>query len=80
MSSPTNEATEDQLAALTRFASKNGRYWKCKLVNAWLSGADERLPDGGLLRQVRNELGIQWLRDMSLKQPVLEQLPELCPA
>ena len=55
---PTNEQT----AALQRFAQTHGRTWKSKLADAWISGRDDRLPDGSLLRQVRNELGPQWLR------------------
>lgn len=60
------EPTKDQLGALKRFASQHGRTWKSKLVDAWISGKDDHLPDGGLLRQVRNELGPQWLRNATL--------------
>lgn len=57
-----NHPTTEQTAALQRFAQNHGRTWKSKLTDAWISGRDDRLPDGSLLRQVRNELGPQWLR------------------
>lgn len=59
-------ATPQQLDALQRFAAKHGRTWKCRLVEAWMQGNDDRLTDGGLLRQVRNQLGTKWLRDFRL--------------
>lgn len=62
----TVSATPQQLDALHRFAVKHGRTWKCRLVEAWMQGNDDRLPDGGLLRQVRNQLGTKWLRDFRL--------------
>lgn len=60
-------ATPQQLEALQRFAERHGRTWKCRLVGAWMNGTDDRLPDGGLLRQVRNQLGVQWLRGFRLE-------------
>lgn len=59
-------ATPQQVDALQRFAAKHGRTWKCRLVEAWMRGNDDRLPDGGLLRQVRNQLGTKWLRDFRI--------------
>ena len=55
------QATPEQLWALRDFAEKNGPTWKSKLKTAWASGSDEKLPNAGLLRQVRNELGPKWL-------------------
>ena len=52
----------EQLAALQRFATANGRSWKSALSNAWTTGADEQEPDAHLLRQVRNQFGPKWLR------------------
>jgi hypothetical protein len=57
MQSPSLE----QQQALQQFAAANGRYWKSKLKAAWYNGTDASLPNGGLLRQVRNELGPLWL-------------------
>jgi hypothetical protein len=57
----TKTASPEQLWALREYAKKNGRTWKYKLKRAWHSGADEKLPNAGLLRQVRNELGPRWL-------------------
>ena len=66
--------TVDQLLALVRFAEQNGRRgktlstkrWKEKLSTAWANGKDASMPDGYLLRQLRNELGPQWLVDVNL--------------
>lgn len=49
--------TAEQIQALQAFAAKHGRSWKSKLRSAWASGRDERLPNGALLRQIRNTLG-----------------------
>lgn len=61
------QPTPGQIEALKRFAETHGRTWKSKLVNTWISGRDERIPDAALLRQVRNQLGPQWLRTASLE-------------
>ncbi|OJV63663.1 MAG: hypothetical protein BGO35_04305 [Burkholderiales bacterium 64-34] len=50
-----------QLQALERFAAKHGQEWKAALSAAWASGQDESMPDGSLLRQIRNQLGPEWL-------------------
>ena len=49
--------TAEQIQALQAFAAKHGRNWKSKLLSAWASGRDEQLPNGALLRQIRNQLG-----------------------
>jgi len=46
------QPTEPQMEAIKRFAETHGRTWKSRLIDAWISGRDARLPDGGLLRQV----------------------------
>lgn len=51
----------EQAEAVLAFARKKGREWKEDLLSAWLNGTDAREPNGGLLRQVRNQLGPQWL-------------------
>lgn len=56
-----NAPSQAQLAALQRFATRNGRRWKVMLLQAWGSGADEKETDGPLLRQVRNQFGSDWL-------------------
>lgn len=53
--------TSEQLAALQRFASRTGRYWKYELRLLWETGRDEQLSYGGELRQVRNIFGPRWL-------------------
>ena len=58
-----NEPTVEQVAALREYAAKNGRRWKSRLVSDWTTGRDERQP---LLRQVRNQLGPEWLRSYRL--------------
>lgn len=62
------EPSAEQLAALQRFANQHGRRWKSELSTAWSTGRDDTLPDGPLLRQVRNGLGPQWL--FSMKNPI----------
>lgn len=66
--------TQEQLAALQAFATKHGKQWKSKLVSAWLSGSDEVEPEGGLLRQVRNQFGHEWLYGKS--NPVEPKAPK----
>lgn len=56
-----DQPTKEQLEALKRFATAHGRSWKQRLSTAWTTGRDERLRDGALLRQVRNQLGPEWL-------------------
>lgn len=63
------DATPTQLEALQRFAAIHGRYWKCRLLEAWMKGSEVRLPDGGTLRQVRNDLGPLWLQAFTLAKP-----------
>lgn len=50
-----------QRAALQRYANQHGRQWKSQLSSDWSSGRDDRREDGALLRQVRNQLGPEWL-------------------
>lgn len=59
--SDSDVPTQEQLQALVRFAAANGRRWKVILMGKWETGKDEREVDGGLLRQVRNNLGPTWL-------------------
>lgn len=40
--------------ALQRFADKHGKKWQSKLWDMWLSGRDDYMADGHILRQVRN--------------------------
>lgn len=57
----------NQAAAILDFAKAHGRYWKAALNHAWTTGRDERMPNGALLRQVRNNQGPTWLARLSLK-------------
>jgi hypothetical protein len=58
--------TPEQLEALRDFAQRRGRYWKQELCYHWLAGTDASLPNGHLLRQVRNQLGPSWLGTFKL--------------
>jgi hypothetical protein len=49
------ELTPEQSAALNRVAAQYGRNWKSKLRLMWMNGRDALRPDGGYLRQVRNQ-------------------------
>lgn len=51
----------DARAALIEFRDANGRYWKAKLMQHWYMGTDDRLPNGGHLRHIRNNFGPSWL-------------------
>lgn len=56
----------DEVAALLRYAGANGRTWKSKLLDAWMTGRDEREPDAGALRRVRNSIGPSGLMALRL--------------
>ena len=60
--------SQEQLAALQRFADRVGRGWKLELSLAWSTGADEREDDACFLRQVRNDFGPTWLH--SRRNPI----------
>jgi len=68
--------TVEQLAALRRFSETYGYNWKARLKSFWASGKDDTLPDGALLRQIRNELGPKWLSRFSLSNPVVQSEAE----
>lgn len=59
--------TTEQENALQQFANRHGRCWKSRLKDAWQNGSDERLPNGALLRQLRNQLGPEGLRGIEVK-------------
>lgn len=56
-----DDLNPDQRAAICEFRDKHGPLWKEKLSNMWATGQDERQPNSGLLRQVRNQFGLSWL-------------------
>jgi hypothetical protein len=57
----------EQLAALRAFAARNGRTWKRKLLDAWMTGrVDLEGPDAGHLRRIRNDFGPTWLASFRL--------------
>lgn len=63
-----------ETAALVAFAAEYGREWKQYLMAAWLShsykGRHMGGRDTGFLRQLRNDLGHEWLHSYRLpKQP-----------
>lgn len=51
----------EQIQALRDFRDRHGRFWKRELQELWITGADANQPNGGLLRQVRNNFGPLWL-------------------
>lgn len=61
-----SERTPEQTAALSRFKAKHGRLWKSRLIALWITGRDERIEDGAILRQVRNSLGIDGLASLKI--------------
>lgn len=48
--------TQDQLEALRSYAKQNGRTWKSKLWDDWMTGRAN-----GELQQIRNTFGPTWL-------------------
>jgi len=50
--------TSEQRQALWRFAERHGRRWRSKLRHLWYTGRDLNTPDAALLRQIRNNPGI----------------------
>ena len=61
------QPTREQLQALEGYAARHGRQWKRQLLDDWLSGRDEREPQGPLLRQLRNRFGPRWLQAYARK-------------
>jgi len=51
------ELTAQEMEALRAYASRNGRTWKHKLLDAWMTGADGREPESSRLRTIRNTIG-----------------------
>lgn len=67
-----NKPTAEQMEALRTFAAANGRTWKSKLNDAWMSGRYSDYPATDrcdLLQQVRNNLGPSWLVRFRLPDP-----------
>lgn len=56
-----DDLNEEQRQALEIFMERHGRQWKETLLSYWLDGRDAREPQGHCLRQIRNQLGPQWL-------------------
>lgn len=65
MSATLDDLTVEQRNALLQFRREAGHRWKSKLISAWSSGLDERLPNAPLLRQIRNNHGPRWLANLS---------------
>jgi|ETNvirnome_2_300_1030623.scaffolds.fasta_scaffold08324_5 hypothetical protein len=58
--------TQEQMDAIHQFRNQCLNYhiddWKQHLLDAWRTGGDvNAIPDGHLLRQVRNQFGPSWL-------------------
>lgn len=56
-----NNLTPEQRNAVIEFAKQHGANWKEKLAEGW-----ERSAYPGLLQEVRNDLGPEWLAEMTL--------------
>ena len=59
-----DDLNEEQRARLCKFRSDHPRDWKAHLANLWWNGKDANLPDGHLLRQIRNQYGPVWLNSL----------------
>lgn len=63
----TTTLSSEQKAALRRFRETHGRTWKDTLRSMWSSGKDVTQPEGGLLRQIRNNYGPSRLEKLKEK-------------
>lgn len=66
-----NTPNAEQLEALQRYASANGRCWKSQLRDAWMAGGYDTQTGhyiGGPLQQLRNAFGPSWLTSFSLRK------------
>ncbi len=70
---PMLQPTDEQMAAIERFAKLNGRKWKTVLWSAWMNGSYRHViaqkDDDALLQQVRNQFGPTWLETFRLPKP-----------
>lgn len=59
---PDTGPSPEQLAALERFAARQGRDWKYALNIVWMNGSYGNIgDDSAYLQQIRNNFGPQWL-------------------
>lgn len=65
-----NPLTDIERQALTAFKATYGREWKRYLAAAWMSesyrGIRKGGHDTGILREIRNQRGPAWLRNVKL--------------
>lgn len=61
------ELSNEQREALRAFRTANGRSWKSKLMNCWMSGNYRGLSfdQSGPLQSVRNQFGPEWLQKLT---------------
>lgn len=55
------QLNDEQMGRLRAYAEAKGHEWKYELNIEWMRGHDAELPDGHLLRQIRNQFGPLWL-------------------
>lgn len=61
MNKPT--LTQDQYWALDKYAHENGKLWKERLRNDWMTGKAR-----GELQVIRNSFGPTWLKSFRFKK------------
>jgi hypothetical protein len=59
-----DDLNPDQRARIIEFRDSHGKGWKATLSSMWWDGRDADQRDGHLLRQVRNQYGPAWLREL----------------
>lgn len=59
------DLTPAEKAALKAFAERNGRRWKARLLDLWMSGQETNEPEGAALRRFRNRHGPSRLARLS---------------
>lgn len=62
--SSLDKLNTEQRARIEEFKTYHGKKWKDVLAEMWWSGKDAQQADDHLLRQVRNQLGPQWLSSL----------------
>lgn len=71
-SEPIYTLSGEELVALRAFAKANGRSWKSKLNDAWMTGHYDRYSgtdDYGTLQWIRNRFGPSWLVKFAFDRP-----------
>lgn len=62
------QPTLEQLQALLDFSRENGKNWKQKLSDCWMTGDYKGFASSSILQQIRNSFGPSWLDSFSFQK------------